>query len=141
MSGKAITRARLKSLVLRAAAVRVHAYAPYSQYAVGAALLTDTGKVFTGVNVENASYGVTCCAERAALFAAVSQGHRRFRAIAIVTSSSPPARPCGICRQALIEFNPRMTVACASADDPDAFVTETMRELMPGQFGAGQLER
>ena len=93
------------SLVTAARAAAARAYAPYSKYRVGAALLAADGTVFTGCNVENASYGLTNCAERTALFKAVSEGRRRFRALAIVGGTArAPALPCGACRQALAEF-------------------------------------
>ena len=92
------------SLELAATAARGNAYAPYSAYLVGAAVRTASGRVFTGANVENASYGLTLCAERAAIAAAVNAGERRLSAIAVVTQSEPPAAPCGMCRQTLAEF-------------------------------------
>ena len=91
-----------QELISQAAQAREHAYAPYSRYAVGAALLTRSGRVYTGCNVENASYSLTLCAERVALFKAVSEGEREFQAIAIVTSNG--GSPCGACRQVLAEF-------------------------------------
>ncbi len=94
------------------------AYAPYSKFQVGAALLTDTGKVYTGVNVENASFGATICAERTAFVKAVSDGHRKFKAIA-VASSGGEAYPCGICRQFMFEFG----------DDLDIITSVTGEEL------------
>ena len=87
-----------------------HAYAPYSGFRVGAALLGRSGKIYTGCNVENASYSVTNCAERTALFKAVSEGERDFDAIAIVSSSGKKTPPCGVCRQALSEFAPKLAV-------------------------------
>jgi cytidine deaminase len=87
-----------------ARAARERAYAPFSGYAVGAALLADDGRVFSGCNVENRSYGLSLCAERGAIAAAVAAGARRFGAIAVVTGSNPPAAPCGVCREALAEF-------------------------------------
>jgi len=91
-------------LVEAAEHVRRNAYAPYSAYPVGAAVMTSDGHVFVGVNVENASFGLSICAERHAVGAAVASGRRQFLALAIVTSSSPPATPCGACRQVLAEF-------------------------------------
>ena len=103
------------ALVAAARAAAARAYAPYSKYRVGAALLADDGTVFAGCNVENASYGLTNCAERTALFKAVSEGRRSFRALAIVGGTAKaPALPCGACRQALAEFcAPDMPVAVA----------------------------
>jgi cytidine deaminase len=95
---------QVERLIVEATAVRQRAYAPYSSYLVGAAVLTADGRVFTGCNVENASYGLSMCAERNALAAAVAAGCRAFAAIAVVTASHPPASPCGACRQVLAEF-------------------------------------
>ncbi len=81
-----------------------YAYAPYSHFKVGAALITDTGHIYTGCNIENVSYGATNCAERTAIFKAVSEGERHIKKIAIVSSAGKPALPCGICRQVLSEF-------------------------------------
>lgn len=81
-----------------------HAYAPYSHFKVGAALITDTGHIYTGCNIENASYGATNCAERTAIFKAISEGERHIKKIAIVSDAQKPASPCGICRQVLSEF-------------------------------------
>lgn len=93
-----------RALVEAAAAARDRAYAPYSRFRVGAALRTADGRVFTGANVENATFGLTVCAERAALVQAVNQGARDFVALAVVTETQPPAAPCGLCRQSLVEF-------------------------------------
>lgn len=93
-----------ESLIALALEARENAYAPYSEFKVGCALTTADGTAFTGANVENASYGLCACAERNAIAAAVCAGHREIRAIAIVTQSSPPAAPCGMCRQTINEF-------------------------------------
>lgn len=109
MSGAGIDWAALKAAAL---AAKARAYAPYSEYRVGAALLTAGGEIIAGCNVENATYGATCCAERTAVFAAVAQGHTAFRAIAVVTSGAEPGTPCGICRQVLAEFGADIEVLC-----------------------------
>ncbi len=101
-------------LVSAALKARGQAYAPYSSFAVGAALLTKGGRIFAGCNVENVSFGLTICAERSAIAAAVAQGHRDFLAIAIVTDLKKPGFPCGACRQVLAEFNPSMRVIAAT---------------------------
>jgi len=103
-----------KELIAMAAEARKAAYAPYSHYLVGAALMTASGKVYTGCNVENASYGMTICAERTAVVKAVSAGEREFTAIAVVTEDG--GTPCGACRQVLSEFGPKMKVLVADAD-------------------------
>ncbi len=92
------------ALIEAATAVREWAYVPYSGFAVGAALLDEAGQVFSGCNVENVSYGLSSCAERNAIFAAVGQGARRFVAVAVVTGAETPTPPCGACRQVLLEF-------------------------------------
>lgn len=113
---------------------REHAYAPYSKFAVGAALVTKSGSVFTGANVENASYPVGMCAERAALFAAVAQGHRSFEAIAIAGPEGVALTPCGACRQALSEFGDLRVVRDGRED-------VALRELLPDAFGPQHLAR
>jgi cytidine deaminase len=122
-------------LLAVARAARDHAYAPYSGFSVGAALQANTGEVFTGVNVENASYPVSMCAERAALFAAVAQGHRAFRAIAIVGPDGVATSPCGACRQALSEFGVDLAIVREGRDDVP------LRDLLPDAFGREALER
>jgi cytidine deaminase len=112
--------------------VRTRAYAPYSHFTVGAALDTGDGHVFLGCNVENASYGLTICAERAAICAAVAAGFRNFTAIAVAGPSDTLVSPCGACRQVLAEFNPQMTVIYMTPDGP---ATATVAELLPHSFG------
>jgi cytidine deaminase len=123
-------------LVQAARAAQAKAYAPYSNFRVGAALESDSGDVFVGCNVENASYGLTICAERAAVCAAVSAGARRFRRAVVVTDSDPPAAPCGACRQVLSEFGTELRV---EAIGPRGSVAWTMAELLPAAFGPDQL--
>lgn len=108
------------------------AYAPFSGFAVGAAILTATGEVFTGVNVENSSYGATICAERVACTKAISEGFRDFEAIAIATESGVKAQPCGICRQFLYEFAPKLKVI--TGEDEDEIEVSTLDILLPKGF-------
>ncbi|MEM4416743.1 MAG: cytidine deaminase [Nitrososphaerota archaeon] len=116
-----------------------NSYAPYSRFRVGAALLTDEGEVVTGCNVENASYGLSNCAERTAVFRAVSMGRRRFKAIAVVSSKVNPVYPCGACRQVLREFNPGLTVVVA--DGRGRPLTTTLERMLPHSFGPESLRR
>lgn len=120
-----------KELYLKAAGAMPNAYAPFSKFRVGAAIMTDTGEVFTGVNVENSSYGGTICAERTACVKAVSEGFRSFEALAVVTSEGA-GYPCGICRQFLYEFAPDLRVI--TGEDEDHLNIRTLRELMPEGF-------
>lgn len=119
------------SLFELARAASEKAYAPYSHYKVGAALLTKGGKVYTGVNIENASFGATICAERTAFVKAVSEGERNFEAIAIYGSDSE-AVPCGICRQFMFEFAPELIVI--TAEDPKQLHIRTLDVLLPEGF-------
>jgi cytidine deaminase len=125
-------------LVAAAVGARGRAYAPYSEFAVGAALLSKGGRVFTGCNVENASYGLTVCAERVALFKAVSEGVREFEAIAVACGDTP-CSPCGACRQALREFAPDLKVVLADAEGRK-WETTTLSQLLPRAFGPSDLE-
>jgi cytidine deaminase len=103
-------------LVKAAATAREAAYAPYSKFTVGAALLTNAGRLFSGCNVENISLGLTICAERAAVCAAVTAGAKDIERIAIISDSREPAVPCGACRQVLAEFNPNMKIISATLE-------------------------
>jgi cytidine deaminase len=120
------------ALVAEARAAREHAYAPYSNFAVGAALLAESGRVYTGVNVENVSYGLTICAERAAVFAAVARGETRLQALAVATGSPAPTPPCGACRQVLREFAEDLPIYLAGASD--AIETHALAQLLPRAF-------
>jgi len=124
---------------LKAAAVSMldRAYIPYSHFPVGAALECSDGTVFTGCNIENAAYGPTLCAERAAVAKAVSEGRREFAAIAIAGKSVDYCWPCGVCRQVLYEFAPELTVLVARGDG--AFVKLPLKELLPHGFGPSSL--
>ncbi|HMS15724.1 MAG TPA: cytidine deaminase [Planctomycetota bacterium] len=119
------------ALVDAARAARNHAHAPYSRYPVGAAVLTGSGHVFTGTNVENASFGLTVCAERSAIFAMVAAGERDPVAVAVVTTDG--AAPCGACRQVLREFASDLQILIARpSGDP---ITRTLVDLLPEPFG------
>jgi cytidine deaminase len=133
-----IQRPDLMPLIEAAMDVRAKAYAPYSGFLVGAALRTRAGKVYVGVNVENASFPVCICAERAALVAAVSQGDREFDEIVVVTDAKEPAAPCGICRQMLAEFGLDLGVTVCGRQGP-AF-RMPLRELLPHAFTPGAFE-
>jgi len=119
-------------LAAEAQRARRMAYAPYSSFPVGAAVLTREGGIFTGCNVENASYGLTVCAERNALARAVSEGHREILAIAIAADTPEPVSPCGACRQVLAEFNPRMKVIMLGRGGRRS--VSTLDRLLPGAF-------
>ena len=119
---------------LKAAALEVQAraYVPYSNYRVGAALLTVGGEIIAGCNVENATFGATCCAERSAVFSAVAQGYREFRAVAVATNGEDPGTPCGICRQVLAEFGSDLDVLCFTPEGAEA--RYRLSELLPHAF-------
>ena len=123
--------ATIERLLEAARSVRVHAYVPYSHFAVGAALVAG-GEVFTGVNIENASYPLSVCAERNAVASAVTAGRAQISAIAVVADASVITPPCGGCRQVLLEFGPHMTVVCARIDGERA--EWTLDELLPHAF-------
>lgn len=123
-------------LIDAARAAQARAYAPYSRYRVGAALEADDGAIYVGCNVENASFGLTICAERAAIAAAVVGGARHFRRAVVVTDSDPPGAPCGACRQVLNEFGADLTV---EAVGPVRASRWNLRDLLPEAFGPEQL--
>jgi cytidine deaminase len=135
-----VIRPPASELVAAARAARERAYAPYSGFRVGAALLTDQGDVVTAANVENASYGLGICAERSAVVAAVAAGYRRFEVIAVAGNGPGPVTPCGACRQVLREF-PRgveLEVLCAG-ESGDELLTTTIGTLLPESFGPERL--
>ncbi len=130
-----LTESEIEAMLAAATAVRERAYVPYSGFAVGAALRAEDGKLFTGCNVENASYGLTICAERNAVFQAIAAGARSFDAVAVVTGNG--VSPCGACRQVLAEFGPHMTVIMASTSGDRRIFT--LDQLLPAAFLPAQL--
>jgi len=120
-----------EQLIEAALAVRDKAYAPYSHFLVGAALRTKNGCLFTGVNVENASYGLTICAERAAIFQAVAAGEREFSSMAIAVDAPLPAAPCGACRQVMAEFGLEEIILCTTDKQVKTF---SLADLLPEAF-------
>ncbi len=124
-----------QALVQRAMQARSRAYAPYSNYTVGAAVLSEDGTIFDGCNIENATYPATVCAERVAIFKAVSEGRRQLQAIALVTENG--GSPCGICRQVMREFAPELVVLIA--DSTGDYRRTTLAELLPDSFGPEDL--
>ena len=138
MSSK-ITPAVRRRLEKSARAAAKASYSPYSKFKVGAAVLMESGKIYAGTNVENASYGLANCAERSAIFAAVSNGERTIRCVVVYTPTTAPTMPCGACRQVINEFGPRSAVIsiCQSAER----VETTLDRLLPAAFGPGNLKR
>lgn len=132
-----LSASRRRRLELAARAAAGAAYSPYSKFSVGAAVLTGSGKIFAGCNVENASYGLCNCAERTAIFSAVAAGERRIRAVAVYTATPTPTLPCGACRQVINEFGPEALVisTCATALRHET----TLPELLPRAFGPADL--
>jgi len=121
-----------QTLIRAAIEARERAYAKYSQFKVGAAVLAADRTIFTGCNVENSSYGLTICAERAAVFSAVAAGQQKLEMIAIATAGG--ATPCGACRQVLAEFNPALAILLVDVDRADAIVEANLRDLLPSAF-------
>ena len=132
------TPSEIEALVDAARRASTKAYAPYSRFQVGAAVLTEGGDIFAGCNVENASYGLTICAERNAIFQAAAQGKRVVRAVVIYTPTDLPTAPCGACRQVLNEFGPEAMVLCLC--DGSEMIRATLAELLPKAFGPKNLD-
>lgn len=129
-----------KQLIDEAIAASKQAHVPYSHFHVGAALLTTDGKIYRGCNIENASYGLTNCAERTAIFKAVSEGDKQFSAIAVVGDTDGPISPCGACRQVLAEFcddHTQIILANLKGD----FVVTNINEILPGYFSSKDLQK
>jgi cytidine deaminase len=126
-----------EKLIQLATEAREYAYVPYSRFPVGAALVCKNGKVYTGCNVENASYGLAVCAERNAIFKAVSEGERDFSVLAVIADTEGPCTPCGACRQVIREFGLEIKVVCANLSGQ---VKETtIAQLLPDSFGPEDL--
>jgi len=121
-----------QQLLDQARRAREHAYAPYSRFTVGAAVLTAAGEVFSGCNIENASLGATICAERVAIFRAVAAGHRDLTALAVIADTPEPVAPCGLCRQVLAEFSPDCRVIMANIAGRTRLTN--LKELLPLAF-------
>lgn len=132
MTSKSLSPAEREALVAAATSARERASAPYSHFHVGAALLADDGRIFGGCNVESASYGLTCCAERTAVFKAVSEGVRRFRAVAVVTGADEPTSPCGACRQVL--WDQCRDIAVVMSTTGGKLEETTLASLLPRAF-------
>ena len=120
------------ALISAACEARQHAFVPYSQYRVGAAVRTAQGHIFRGCNVENKSYSLTICAERAAIFNAIQAGEQDFEALAIATEDG--ATPCGACRQVLAEFAPDLSILLVTAQSPPTFTETSLKLLLPDRF-------
>lgn len=130
----------MEDLIAKARDALKNAYAPYSNFRVGAAVLTKSGRIYTGANVENASYGLTMCAERVAVFKAVTEGDRDIEAVAIVSDTGELVPPCGACRQVIAEFNPNALIIMATADGSKRLVVR-LRDLLPMSFSRELLKR
>lgn len=136
---KSLTKEEEQALIQAAKDARENSYSPYSHFKVGAAVLTSDGKIFTGTNIENSSYGLTICAERSALFAAVGMGARKFRALALITQKTAGAKfnsPCGACRQVMGEFfSPSTPIYMAVINGKKVEVyKKTLKEILPFPF-------
>ncbi|WP_226579232.1 cytidine deaminase [Halobacillus litoralis] len=125
-------------LINHAKEIRTKAYTPYSKFQVGAALLTEDGTLYTGCNIENAAYPVTCCAERVAIFKAISEGHQKFKELAVVADTKRPVPPCGSCRQVMSEFfDSNVTIYTTNLDGETK--TFSMDEILPFSFASSDL--
>jgi cytidine deaminase len=132
-----ISESSLRRLEKSARSAAARAYAPYSSFPVGAAVLGGSGKLYTGCNVENASYGLCNCAERTAIFSAVAAGERSIRAVTVYTPTPLPTAPCGACRQVIHEFGPDALII--SVCDAKNRIETKLSALLPGAFGPGDL--
>ncbi|MBR0576627.1 cytidine deaminase [Proteiniclasticum sp. BAD-10] len=129
-----------KELIEAALTARENAYVPYSQFKVGSAVLTEDGQIISGCNIENASYGATNCAERTAIFNAVSQGHRHIKALAVVGDTSTFTYPCGICRQVMVEFALNKDIPIIIVKNSEEYLVKTLEDILPGAFTKSDLD-
>lgn len=129
-----------KNLIEKAIEARELAYCPYSNFKVGAAVLFEDGEIYTGCNIENASYGGTNCAERTAIFNAVSKGNRKLKAIALIGDTKAFTYPCGLCRQVISEFVESKDTKIIIIKNKDEYILKTFEEIMPGAFTKKELE-
>ena len=120
---------------------RKRAYTPYSKFNVGAAVLTEEGKIYSGCNIENASYGATNCAERTAIFKAVSEGSRKITAVAVVGDLNSFTYPCGICRQVIVEFALDQNIDIILAKNTKEFIVVKLKDILPGAFTKKDLDK
>ncbi|MGL4571262.1 MAG: cytidine deaminase [Clostridium sp.] len=127
-------------LIQKAIKVREKAYCPYSNFKVGAAVLFEDGNIYTGCNIENASYGATNCAERTAIFNGVSNGNRVLKEIALIGDTNSYTYPCGICRQVITEFAEDENIKIYIVKNENDFIEKTLEEIMPGSFTKKDLE-
>lgn len=130
-----------EELIKAALKAREFAYVPYSNFKVGAAIITEDDKIYTGCNIENASYGATNCAERTAIFKAVSEGHKKIKAIAVVGSDTRYTYPCGICRQVINEFAENSKVPVIIAVNENEYIVKSIEEILPGAFSIEDLQK
>lgn len=136
--GEIVLHSNYEELIKKAKEARKNSYSPYSKVKIGAAVLTGDGKIFSGCNIENISYGISNCAERTAIFKAVSEGYRKINAIAIYGESKEFTKPCGACRQVMIEFNPDMDVIMKGEDG--FMKVSKARRLLPENFYPKELK-
>ncbi len=125
-------------LLLAAKEAQNNAYVPYSNFPLGSAILTDDGKIYSGTNIENAAFGLTICAERSAIFTAVSEGHRKIKAVLLLSDTKKPISPCGSCRQVINEFGEDVEVVMMTNDGKEIIMSGN--ELLPGAFNDRSME-
>ena len=136
---EALTEQQIRTLLETARGATQNAYVPYSSFPVGAAVLTDSGEIVAGVNIENASFGLTVCGERVAVFSAAAQGFRTIRAVAVVATRAKGVTPCGACRQVLNEFKPEQEDMLVILDGEDGPLVRPLAHYLPDAFGPRDL--